>query len=253
LAVTVGIAPDEFEEHGDIRSINPIRPIDDSYANGYVNSKWADEVLLREAHDFCGLPVAVFRSDMILAHSHYAGQLNVPDMFTRLVFSLLSTGIAPQSFYETDSACQRPRAHYDGLPVDFVAEAITTLGLVTDGYRSFDVLNPYDDGISLDVFVDWLVAAGHEIHRIDDYSDWLVRFRTALTTMPESQRQQSVLPLLQALAQPELPNRGGGVPAKVFHAAVRAAKVGQDKDIPHITAALINKYVSDLRHLGLLE
>ena len=36
-------------------------------ANGYANSKWAGEVLLREAHDLCGLPVAVFRCDMILA------------------------------------------------------------------------------------------------------------------------------------------------------------------------------------------
>ena len=31
------------------------------YSNGYANSKWAGEVLLREAHDLCGLPVAVFR------------------------------------------------------------------------------------------------------------------------------------------------------------------------------------------------
>ena len=56
-------------------------------------------MLLREAHDLCGLPVAVFRSDMILAHSRYAGQLNVPDAFTRLIFSLLATGIAPRTFY----------------------------------------------------------------------------------------------------------------------------------------------------------
>jgi fatty acid CoA ligase FadD9 len=41
--------------------------IDDRYANGYANSKWAGEVLLRETHDLCGLPVAVFRCDMILA------------------------------------------------------------------------------------------------------------------------------------------------------------------------------------------
>jgi fatty acid CoA ligase FadD9 len=33
------------------------------------------------------------------------------------------------------------------LPADFVAEAITTLGTqVTDGFRSFDVENPHDDG-----------------------------------------------------------------------------------------------------------
>ncbi|WP_280446228.1 hypothetical protein, partial [Nocardia brasiliensis] len=41
-----------------------------------------------------GSPVAVFRSDMILAHSRFAGQLNVSDMFTRLVLSVLATGVA---------------------------------------------------------------------------------------------------------------------------------------------------------------
>ena len=39
--------------------------------------------------------------------------------------------------------------------------------------------------------------------------------------------------------------------AEVFHEAVRAAKIGADKDIPHISAPLIGKYVSDLKHLGL--
>ena len=120
------VRPGQFDEDGDIRAVSPIRPIDDNYANGYGNSKWAGEVLLREAHDLCGLPVAVFRSDLILAHSRYRGQLNVPDMFTRLIFSLLVTGIAPYSFYETDGVGSRARAHFDGLPVDFVAEAITT-------------------------------------------------------------------------------------------------------------------------------
>ena len=57
------------------------------------------------------------------------------------------------------------RAHYDGLPVDFVAESIITLAAKpTDGYRSFDVMNPYDDGVSLDTFVDWLINAGHRSH-----------------------------------------------------------------------------------------
>ena len=106
----------------------PTRKVDDSYANGYGNSKWAGEVLLREAHDLCGLPVAVFRCDMILADTTYAGQLNVPDMFTRMMLSLVATGIAPGSFYELDADGNRQRAHYDGLPVEFIAEAISTLG-----------------------------------------------------------------------------------------------------------------------------
>jgi fatty acid CoA ligase FadD9 len=253
VAVAMTVAPVEFEEDGDIRDVSPVRTIGDEYANGYGNSKWAGEVLLREAHDLCGLPVAVFRSDLILAHSTYSGQVNIPDMFTRLLFSLLTTGIAPASFYQTDSAGHRPRAHYDGLPVDFIAEAITTLGKqVTDGFRSFDVMNPYDDGISLDVFVDWLNSAGQKIERIADYAEWLARFETALTGLPERQRQLSVLPLLHAFREAERPLTGAPAPTEVFHVAVRAAKVGEEKDIPHLSVELINKYVSDLKLLGLL-
>ena len=122
------IEPAKFTEDADIREISATRRINDSYANGYGNSKWAGEVLLREAHDLCGLPVAVFRCDMILADTTYAGQLNVPDMFTRMMLSLAATGIAPASFYELDAEGNRQRAHYDGLPVEFIAEAIATLG-----------------------------------------------------------------------------------------------------------------------------
>lgn len=92
VAVALSVAADDFVEDGDIREVSPERPVDSSYANGYADSKWAGEVLLREAHDLCGLPVAVFRSDMILAHTRYAGQRNVPDAFTRLVQSILITG-----------------------------------------------------------------------------------------------------------------------------------------------------------------
>ena len=82
-----------------MRQSSATRVVNDNYANGYGNSKWAGEVLLREAHDLSGLPVQVFRCDMILAEPKYAGQLNVPDMFTRLMLSLVATGIAPGSFY----------------------------------------------------------------------------------------------------------------------------------------------------------
>jgi fatty acid CoA ligase FadD9 len=253
VAVAMSVAADQFVEDGDIREVSPERPVDSSYANGYANSKWAGEVLLREAHDLCGLPVAVFRSDMILAHTRYAGQLNVPDAFTRLLQSILLTGIAPQTFYERDAEDRPQLAHYDGLPVDFVAESIVTLAArPTDGYRSFDVMNPHDDGVSLDTFVDWLIAAGHPIARIEDHDDWLHRFETALTALPEAQRRHSVLPLLDAYRKPERPIRGAIAPAEEFRAAVRAAKVGAEGDIPHITRSLIGKYVADLKRLGLV-
>jgi fatty acid CoA ligase FadD9 len=187
---------------------------------------------------------------MILAHSQYTGQLNVPDMFTRLLLSLIATGVAPASFYLPGGDVA---AHYDGLPADFTADAITTLGNQNDeGYRTFNVLNPHDDGISLDVFVDWLNEAGYPIHRIDDYAEWFTRFETAVRALPEKQKQRSLLPLLHAFAQPAEPVPGAGIPTDRFRAAVQEAGVGPDKDIPHISAALIRKYATDLQELGLV-
>jgi fatty acid CoA ligase FadD9 len=253
--VVVGdqIAPSQFVEDADVRVMSPTRKIDDSYANGYGTSKWGGEVLLREANDLCGLPVAVFRCAWILADTTYAGQLNLADAPTRLMLSLVSTGIAPGSFYELGVNGNRQRAHFDGLPVEFIAEAISTLGAqVADGYRTYHVLNPHDDGIGLDEFVDWLIDAGYAIQRIPDYAEWLQRFEIAMRALPDQQRQASLLPLLNSYQKPEKPVCESMAPTDRFRAAVQEAKIGPDKDIPHVTPELIVKYITDLRLLGLL-
>ncbi|MFV8052426.1 carboxylic acid reductase [Mycobacterium sp. 48b] len=253
IGVGGGIEPGKFVESGDIRAISPVRRVDDGYANGYGNSKWAGEVLLREAHDLAGLPVTVFRCDMILADTTYAGQLNLPDMFTRMMFSLVATGVAPKSFNQLDADGNRQRSHYDGLPVEFIAEAISTLGAhVQDGFETYHVMNPHDDGLGMDEFVDWLVEAGYPIQRVEDYQEWLSRFETTLRALPDKQRQASLLPLLHNYQQPGLPVNGAMAPTDVFRAAVQDAKIGPDKDIPHVTREVIVKYISDLKLLGLL-
>ncbi len=254
---TIGVgdqtAPGTFVEDADIRRISPTRAVNDTYANGYGNSKWAGEVLLREANDRCGLPVAVFRCDMILADTSYAGQLNLPDMFTRLMLSLVAAGIAPGSFYELDSEGRRQRAHYDGLPVEFVAEAISELGArAVDGFQTYHVMNPYDDGVGLDEYVDWLIDAGYSIQRVGDYATWLQRFETTLRALPQRQRQYSLLPLLHNYRRPDKPINGSMAPTDRFRAAVQEAKIGPDKDIPHVSAPIIVKYATDLQLLGLL-
>ena len=247
------IAPGKFVEDADIREISATRAINDGYANGYGNSKWAGVVLLREAHDLCGLPVAVFRCDMILADTTYAGQLNLPDMFTRMMLSLVATGVAPASFYELDADGNRQRAHYDGLPVEFIADAISSLGAqVVDGFQTYHVMNPYDDGIGFDEYVDWLIDAGYSIRRVGDYATWLQRFETTLRALPERQRQYSLLPLLHNYQRPQTPINGSMAPTDRFRAAVQEAKIGPDKDIPHVTQPVIVKYITDLQLLGLL-
>ena len=220
IGVGDGIEPGRFVEDADVRQMSATRKIGDNYANGYGNSKWAGEVLLREANDLCGLPVSVFRCDMIMADTTYAGQLNVPDMFTRMMLSLVATGVAPFSFYELDADGNRQRAHFDGLPVEFIADAISTLGAnVVEGFETYHVMNPYDDGISMDTYVDWLIEAGYPIARVPEYAAWLARFETTLRALPEKQRQASLLPLLHNYQQPRTPDQriagaGGPLPGR---------------------------------------
>nr|WP_308205452.1 thioester reductase domain-containing protein [Mycobacterium montefiorense] len=253
------VEPALFTEDADIRVVSPTRVLDGSYANGYGNSKWAGEVLLREANEQFGLPVSVFRSDMILSDVSYAGQFNVTDIVTRMILSLVSTGVAPGSFYQLDENGNRQRAHFDGLPVEFVAEAIATLGAqVVDGFETYHVMNPHDDGIGIDTYVDWLIDAGYPIQCIDDFGEWVRQFEAGLRALPDRQRQHSVLQMLQLMLhnpdqiQALEPTRGSFAPTDRFRAAVQEAKIGPDNDIPHISAPVIIKYVTDLQLVGLL-
>lgn len=250
--VAAAMLPDgtAVDEDADVRRATPVRQFDETrYADGYAHSKWAGEVLLRDAHDRYDLPVAIFRSDMILNHSHYKGQFNAPDMFTRWLFSVAVTGLAPRSFYSGDVAS----AHYDGLPVDFTTDSISTLGInVRSGFRTYHLINPHDDQISMDTFIDWAIEAGYKIERIDDYDEWVARFETALRGLPEQQRQQSSLPLIHQMQHPMPATAGAVAPATRFREDVRKHSVGPDRDIPHLTPQFIRKYLDDLHVAGFL-
>ena len=255
-AGVIAAQSDACAEDVDIRLASPVRALDGRYASGYTTSKWAGEVLLRTAHERCGLPVAVFRPDLILAHSRYAGQLNLSDVVTRLLLSLVATGLAPRSFEAVDVG--RARARVGGLPVDVTAAAVVTLGAWPDqGYQTFNVLQPSGDGPSLDTLVDGLVEGGCRMTRIDDYAQWLARFATAVRALPEKRRRYSLLPLLTAFGQSgDTVGRLGfptdHVPADRFLAAARAAGLAAAAATPGISAALLGKYVSDLRGLALI-
>jgi len=246
-------SPTALDEHADIRTTIPEWRVGDEYANGYGASKWASEVLLREAHEHYGVPVAVFRSDMVLAHPRWRGQLNLPDMFTRLVWSVLATGLAPESFVRRGPDGERLRSHYDGLPADFTAAAIDAIGAsTTEGYHTYNVVNPHDDGVSLDTVVDWLEEDGHPIERVADHAEWVDRFRRALEALPDADRARSVLPLMHAFAVPEEPQAGSPIPADAFAEAIWTVRPLGTPQIPSIDHALITKVADDLSFLGLL-
>jgi fatty acid CoA ligase FadD9 len=83
-------------------------------------------------------------------------------------------------------------------------------------------------------------------------ASWFERFSTTLRGLPDKQRQASLLPLLHNYQHPERPLRGSMAPADRFRTAVQDAKIGPDKDIPHISAPVIVKYITGLQLLGLL-
>lgn len=266
-SISVGdqIDPSDFLEDKDLREVCPVRQLNQSYANGYATSKWAGEVLMRQAHELCGLPVTVFRSALIMSDLSYGGgfALNLPDMFTRLIFSVVATGLAPHSFYELDSKGRRQRAHYNGLPVGFIADAIAVLGAqaphplngpkdgAMPGFRTYHIWNPHDDGIGLDTMVDWLAEAGLVSKRLEKYDVWVDHIRTKMQSMNERQRRLSLLPLLRAYEQPAKP-LAGAPSATQFQSAVRHAEIGGSKEIPHLSKEIILKYVEDLRAVRLL-
>ena len=90
-------------------------------------------------------------------------------------------------------------------------------------------------------------------------AEWLQRFESALGALPERQREHSVLQMLLLRPSGEFqlpePTQGSFAPTDRFRAAVQEAKIGPDKDIPdipHVSAPIIMKYVTDLQLLGLL-
>ncbi|MED5816290.1 carboxylic acid reductase [Mycolicibacterium sp. 050232] len=236
-------------EDADVRVGCPARTRTAAPANGYVISKWAGEVLLREAHDSHGLSVQVFRPGMILAHSRFSDHLNIGDVFTRLLLSLAATGIAPRSFYREPAG----RPHYDGLPVDFVAAAIAALAAGPEpagGFATYNVVNDHDDAISLDVVVDWLNAAGHPITRIDSHRAWAARFETAMRALPTRQRRHCLLPLMAAFAQPAEAVAGSAFPARRFRDGLEA--MDAPFPVPHLTPDVVHGYLGALRRRDLL-
>jgi fatty acid CoA ligase FadD9 len=123
---------------------------------------------------------------------------------------------------------------------------------VVNEFQTYHVWNPDDDGLGLDECVDWLIEAGYSIQRIPDYAEWLQRFEIAMRALPDQRRQASLLPLLHYFQKPETPMRGSLAPTDRFRAAVQEAKIGPDKDIPHVTPQVIVKYITDLQLLELL-
>ncbi len=226
---------------------------EDAYGEGYSVSKWAGECLLLKANEELGIPVNILRGNMMLPDESYAGQINVADMFTRLLHSVIHTGLAPFSFYSLTEDGHRSTQHYNGSPANIVAASV-----VAAANRQHDICQAINmtnyhvsDGCSLDTFVDWIESAGYSVTRIEEYSEWFSRIREKLGTLPEEIKQQSALEVMAAYAEQGGEHTDGqDIDSDNYRRLVRTFASGED--LPHIDEAFIHKCLADMRLHGMI-
>jgi fatty acid CoA ligase FadD9 len=208
------------------------------------------------------MPVRVFRPGLILPDRHHVGQVNVPDLLTRLLLSLVWTGVAPGRFHRGGpepradapaGPAAGPGTRFDGLPVDFVAAAMVALSSAGgEGLETCHLVDDRTDGVSLDTLVDWVRSAGRPVRRIEDHAAWFQAFREALEALDPDRRRRSSLPILQQWAEPEAGGPGARANAGRFAREVARLRPGGEGQIPRLTEAYLHKYLADLEALGLL-
>ena len=224
--------------------------LSDNYAAGYGATKWAGEHLLKAAHDAYGMPVHIFRGDMMLAHRDYAGYVNVDDMFTRLLYSIVKTGLAPSSFFSPADAEEKPT--YNGTPVDVVSQVITECADIgEEGVATYTISTVGTGfGDSLDNFVQWLIELGCAIEYIPDHQDWVRRFEQKMNSMGDVDKGRSALALMSAYRQP-WPAGRRALQCPNYSSLVKKLNITNER--LELGKSLIEKYLQDMRLRGLLE
>jgi fatty acid CoA ligase FadD9 len=222
------------------------------HANGYQLSKWAGEVLAQDLCETFGIPVNVFRCNLILPPARARAQINPDDFLTRLICSVVDTGIYPRSFYDSRGAAAPP--HLDGFPVDFTAAAIAAITAgPSRGHAIYHVNNVHwSDGVSLDSVMSRLLAAGYPLARVDDHAAWFQRFERALRELPAARRASSSLPIIDQWRTPLAMEKRRRIDASRFRAQVQALRPQGLEDIPHLDDAYFDRCIEDLRGLGLI-
>ncbi|WP_150048086.1 non-ribosomal peptide synthetase [Methylomonas rhizoryzae] len=127
-------------------------------ANGYAQSKWVAEKLVRLAKDR-GIQVTVYRPATVAGDSR-SGVWNTEDYLCRLIKGCIQIGYAPAEHLRMDMA-----------PVDYMSRAMVALSLQPSSVGGCFHLNhpipPYSDEL-----VNGFSRLGYRLHRIP-YRDWV--------------------------------------------------------------------------------
>jgi amino acid adenylation domain-containing protein/thioester reductase-like protein len=131
----------------------------DAREDGYGQSKWVSEKLVREAEQR-GLPVSVYRPGNVSGHSE-TGASNPRDLLGAVIVESLRLGCAPEV----------EDWRMEMTPVDFVAGALQHIASQVGAYGgTYHLANP-DPPLADDVF-DLIEDRGYTLERVP-YDEWL--------------------------------------------------------------------------------
>lgn len=179
-------------------------PAKGQFVNGYIETKWVAEQLLKEARRR-GLPVCIYRLDRVTGHSE-TGVSNEADFLNLLIKGCIQLGKAP--------LVGNVKEHL--TPVDYISRAVVHLSQQSGSLgKTFNLLPPYPSTRWQELFFKRLPTFGYPIKRTL-YGTWreeLTRQTTnalypILPIFPES----SGIKQMMALLLPFLSARPGKKP-----------------------------------------
>lgn len=228
------------------------------HASGYRVSKWAGEVLAQDLSEAYGAPVNVFRCNLILPPARHGQQIHADDFFTRLICSAVFTGLYPESLYERTAGAP---PHLDGLPADFIAEAIAAIAMAGEDeapgdegrYAVYHVNNDrWDDGVSLDSVMQRLVRRGYPLTCIADHATWFQKLAHALGALDARSQAASSLPILEQWRAPLETSKRRRIDASRFRASVRALRPHGQDELPQLDDDYFDRCLDEMIALGLI-
>ncbi len=151
------VAVFESEGYADADEVAEDADIDLSVGlyDGYPQSKWVAERLVREAGRR-GMPVSIHRPGMVSGHSE-TGASNAGDFIMRMICGCAALGAAP----DIDTLVEL-------VPVDYVADAIASL-VARGAHGTWHLTNPTP--LHARAFTDLIGRLGYPMERVP-YADW---------------------------------------------------------------------------------
>lgn len=135
----------------------------EGYADGYAQSKWAAEKLVRAARDR-GLPVCIYRLGMVTGHSQ-TGSFQFSNMISRLIKGLIQLEYAPELDINMNLA-----------PVNYIVKAICHLSHQPQSLgKTFHLVN--SQVLSMHQLILDLNALGYGVSSIP-YPQWQAKLLT---------------------------------------------------------------------------